>query len=106
LPGYWRQAVSIAIDSHSGLIVDMLSSPYNKFVTLPPDAMTVKVWQPGPAGQRTAASHFNKATKGKLARKLALSADEPRTPADVLQVALTSGFDASLEGRRLDVMMT
>ncbi len=105
LPGYWRQAVSAAVDSHPGLVVDMLSSPYNNFVDLPPDAVTVKVWQVGATGQRVAASHFNKATKGAVAAALVASADVPRTAAQLETVVRDAGFDASLEGSRLDVMM-
>lgn len=106
LPTYWRRVVSAEVDAHSGMVVDMLSSPYNGFVDLPPDAVTVKVWQVGPAGQRTAASHFNKATKGALARALVCFPEEPKTPADLLELVRAADFDASLDGRRLDVMMT
>ena len=103
LATYWRDAVSAQVDAHNGLVVDMLSSPYNGFVNLPPDAVTVKVWQPGPGGQRTAVSHFNKATKGHLARALAQCEREPRRPKDVLEVARAAGFDVSRDGTRLDV---
>lgn len=105
LPGYWRDAVSAVVAGHNGLVVDMLSSPYAAMVNLPPDAVTVKVWQPGPAGQRTAASHFNKATKGELARVLATDARQPRSAAQVLRVVREAGWQADLEGSRLDVMM-
>lgn len=105
LPGYWRDAVSGQVDGHNGLVVDMLSSPYSAFVKLPPDAVTVKVWQWGPAGQRTAASHFNKATKGEVARVFATVEATPRTPAELLEIVRSAGFEAELEGRRLDVMM-
>lgn len=105
LPGYWRQAVSAAVDRHNGLVVDMLSSPYAGFVTLPPDAVTVKVWQVGPAGQRTAASHFNKATKGELARALVTADRAARRPKDLVEIARAAGFEAELDGRRLDVVM-
>lgn len=104
LAGYWRESVSAIVHS-SGFVVDMLSSPYSSFVDLPPDAVTVKVWQAGAGGQRTAASHFNKATKGELARVLAASADQPSTARQVLEIVRGAGFDAELDGRRLDVMM-
>lgn len=102
LPGLWRDLVTAEVERERGLVVDMLSSPYTSFVRVP-DAVTVKVWQTGPAGQRTAASHFNKATKGYLARALC-AADEPRTAGQLLEVVRAAGFDAHLEGRRLDVM--
>lgn len=103
LAGYWREALSAQIIGHRGLVVDMLSSPYASFVSLPRDAVTVKVWQSGPAGQRTAASHFNKATKGHLARAL-VKAEEISRPADLLDEVRQAGFEADLDGRRLDVM--
>ncbi len=106
LPTFWRPAVSREVARSSGLVVDMLSSPYAAFVKLPADAVTVKVWQMGPTGQRTAASHFNKATKGHLARTLATCADEVRRPADVADVARAAGFEVTLDGQRLDVMRT
>ena len=106
LPTFWRSAISREVGRSSGLVVDMLSSPYAAFVNLPPGALTVKVWQMGPTGQRTAASHFNKATKGHLARTLATCADEVRRPADVADVAREAGFEVTLDGQRLDVMRT
>lgn len=99
----WREALTAEIERESGLVVDMLSSPYSSFVALPPDAVTVKVWQPGPAGQRTAASHFNKATKGHLARALC-GCDEPRSAQELLRAVQEAGFEATLAGRRLDVL--
>ncbi len=103
LPGYWRRAVSHEVAEHPGLVIDMLSSPYSSFVSLPRGAVTVKVWQSGPAGQRTAASHFNKATKGHLARAL-VGCEQVGTASDLLEVVRVAGFDAELEGSRLDVM--
>lgn len=104
LPGFWRDAVSREIGDHAGLVIDMLSSPYAAFVDLPAGAVTVKVWQHGPAGQRTAASHFNKATKGELARVLACCPQRLRTAAEVVEVAREAGFEVALDGQRLDVM--
>ncbi len=105
LPSYWRDAVSTEVAAHKGLVVDMLSSPYAAMVGLPRKAVTVKVWQAGPNGQRTAASHFNKATKGRLARALVTHPREVRTGVQLLEVVTDAGFDAQLDGSRLDVMM-
>lgn len=104
LAAYWRDAVSAEVGRHRGLVVDMLSSPYASFVALPMRSVTVKVWQPGPSGQRTAASHFNKATKGRLARALVEADAAPRRAGDLLAVVRDAGFDADLTGHRLDVM--
>jgi uncharacterized protein len=105
LPGYWRDAVSAEVARHRGLVVDMLSSPYASMVTLPRGAVTVKVWQEGPGGRRTAVSHFNKATKGELARVLATVPEELGTPGDTLDVVRAAGWRADLDGARLDVWM-
>ncbi len=102
LPRLWRDVLTAEVERERGLVVDMLSTPYASFVHMPPHAVTVKVWQTGPSGQRTAASHFNKATKGHLARALSL-ADEPHTAGELLEVVRTAGFEAALDGRRLDV---
>ncbi len=104
LPSFWRHSVSAEVDRHTGLVIDMLSSPYAAFVSLPPDAVTVKVWQPGPAGQRVATSHFNKATKGEVARVLATCERSLSTPRQVLETVRAAGFEADLDGRRLDVL--
>jgi cytoplasmic iron level regulating protein YaaA (DUF328/UPF0246 family) len=105
LPGYWREAVSALVAGHKGLVVDMLSSPYASMVALPRTAVTVKVWQDGPGGQRTAVSHFNKATKGEVARVLATVPEDLRTPGGALDVVRACRWRAELDGRRLDVWM-
>lgn len=105
LPKYWREAVTGEVARHRGLVVDMLSTPYAAMVALPRPAVTVKVWQAGPGGSRTAVSHFNKATKGELARLLATAPAEPRSPADALDVVRAGGWRAELDGSRLDVWM-
>lgn len=105
LPGFWRDALSSEVAAQSGLVIDMLSSPYASMVALPRGAMTVKVWQAGAAGRRTAVSHFNKATKGEVARLLATAPEDLRRPAQVLEAVLAAGWRAGLDGRRLDVWM-
>ncbi len=103
LPGFWRPALSAEVAREPGLVVDMLSSPYASMVALPDGAVTVKVWQEGPSGHRTAVSHFNKATKGEVARTLALQPREPRRPSDLVDALRGSGWRAELDGARLDV---
>lgn len=103
LPAFWRPAVSAVVADHRGLVIDMLSSPYASMVALPRGAVNVKVWLDGPAGQRTAVSHFNKATKGEVARVWATMPDEPRTPEQLVEVLRDAGWRAELDGSRLDV---
>ena len=50
----------------------------------------------------TAASHFNKATKGHLTRALATWCDLPRPRGADVDTFREAGFDAELDGRRLD----
>ena len=105
LTGYWREAVTGEVAGHRGLVVDMLSAPYASMVALPRRAVTVKVWRDAPGGRRTAVSHFNKATKGELARLLATSPVAARMPGDVLEEVRADGWRAELDGARLDVWM-
>ena len=105
LPKFWRQAVSAEIRTAPGMVVDMLSSPYASMVALPASALTIKVWQQDAGRPRTAVSHFNKATKGELARLLATVTPEPRTAQQVLSVLRAAGWRAELDGSRLDVWM-
>ena len=105
LPKFWRQAVSAEIRTAPGMVVDMLSSPYASMVALPASALTIKVWQQDAGGPRTAVSHFNKATKGELARLLATVTPEPRTAQQVRSVLHAAGWRAELDGSRLDVWM-
>ena len=105
LPRFWREAVSEEIGTAPGVVVDMLSSPYASMVRLPASALTIKVWQQDAGRPRTAVSHFNKATKGELARLLATVTPEPRTAQQVLSVLRTAGWRAELDGSRLDVWM-
>lgn len=105
LPALWRDQISACVASEPGLVVDMLSSPYSSMVKLPPGSITVKVWQEGPSGQRTAVSHFNKATKGNLARFLATRPEQPRTGAEVVELLASGSWEVELSGSRLDVMM-
>lgn len=105
LPAFWRQGISDEVARTRGLVVDMLSSPYASMVTLPPGSVTVKVWQESGAGQRTAVSHFNKATKGELARLLVTTPEDPRTPSGLVELLRANDWQADLEGHRLDVLI-
>lgn len=105
LTSFWRTAISTEVEQARGLVIDMLSSPYASMVTLPKPAVTVKVWQGSPGGQRTAVSHFNKATKGHLARLLATCAEEPANASDLIDVLRSAQWRAEMDGRRLDVFM-
>ena len=82
-----------------GPVVDLRSGAYASFAAIP-DAITVRVVTENKEGGRTVVSHFNKATKGLLARALVLSRAELRGVADVARVARRAGFKVERTGER------
>jgi cytoplasmic iron level regulating protein YaaA (DUF328/UPF0246 family) len=80
-------------------LVDLRSGAYGAFAPLP-DAITVRVVTENAAGQRTVVSHFNKATKGLLARALVTSRAEIDTVAAVARVARRAGLRVERTGDR------
>lgn len=95
-----------------GLIVDMRSGAYAAMWPIPTElrdqAITVKVWQRGPGNTKTAVSHFNKATKGELARLLATVTPAPRDFEELINVCTLNSWDVQLNlaGRpQLDVLI-
>ena len=78
----------------------MRSGTYVKFWPIPPhlasQALTVKIWQLGPNGSRTAVSHHNKAAKGDLARLLATTTSAPRTRSAIVDLLRDHNWDAQL----------
>ncbi|MFZ1362233.1 MAG: hypothetical protein WAS05_04775, partial [Candidatus Nanopelagicales bacterium] len=95
-----------------GLIVDLRSGSYVAQWPIPRElhdnAITVKVWQRGPGNTKTAVSHFNKATKGELARLLATITPAPRSFEELIEVCTLNSWDVQLNlaGRpQLDVLI-
>ncbi len=99
-PAVWRSAVSGAIASASGLVVDLRSSSYVACGPLPAEvhhrAVTVSVFQVV-GGKRVTVSHHNKATKGLLVRALLEAGARPRTPEAFASACADAGFAAELE---------
>lgn len=96
----------------TGLIVDLRSGSYVAQWPIPRElhdnAITVKVWQRGPGNTKTAVSHFNKATKGELARLLATITPAPRSFEELIEVCTLNSWDVQLNlaGRpQLDVLI-
>ena len=93
----WRQALTPALAPAvaSGLVVDLRSSTYSAMWRVPADAAertaTVRVLHErlvDGVPKRSVVSHFNKATKGRLARALLVGdvvVDTPKELADALQ---------------------
>lgn len=102
LDTFWRNHLgpAIAPTAADGLIIDMRSGTYVKFWPIPQAcadrALTVKIWQYGPDGQRTAVSHHNKDTKGHVARTLATAPTVPQHRHDVVDLLRGENWDARL----------
>lgn len=102
IPSFWRHRLSAAMASLDRPVVDLRSGAYTAFAPVP-DAITVRVVTENAAGQRSVVSHFNKATKGLLARALVTSRAEIDSITAVARVARRAGLrvertaDRSLE---------
>jgi cytoplasmic iron level regulating protein YaaA (DUF328/UPF0246 family) len=76
LRALWRPVLAPVLTAVDGLVVDLRSGSYAALAPLP-GAVTVEVLSERPDGSRSVVSHFNKAHKGRLARKLATTTAEP-----------------------------
>ena len=99
IPAFWRPRLAVPMASLDRPLVDLRSGAYGAFAPLP-DAITVRVVTENAAGQRTVVSHFNKATKGLLARALVTSRAEIDTVAAVARVARRAGLRVERTGDR------
>ncbi|SOC52107.1 hypothetical protein SAMN05660748_3956 [Blastococcus aggregatus] len=76
LRAIWRPALEPVLAAEPGLVVDLRSGAYAALAPVA-GAVTVQVLSERPDGTRSVVSHFNKATKGRLARLLATTTGEP-----------------------------
>jgi cytoplasmic iron level regulating protein YaaA (DUF328/UPF0246 family) len=107
---HWRRSLGPAVDEAAGdgVVLDLRSSTYQAF------------WRPGPrlvgrtvsvrvlherGGSRTVASHFNKATKGRLVRSLLETGAAARTVTALVSVLRDLGWQVERDGTRLDVVV-
>ena len=106
LGSVWKPALGpvLADVARDELVVDLRSGAYRSLAPVD-DAVTVRVLTERPDGSRSVVSHFNKATKGVLARLLARSSRECADVADVLRVARRGGLRVEqVDDRSLDVI--
>ncbi len=96
---FWRPALAPLLPGLEGTVVDLRSGAYAAFGQVP-GAVTVAVVTERPDGSRAVVSHFNKATKGRLARLLAVTRAEVRGVADVARVARRGGLRVERVGER------
>jgi hypothetical protein len=97
LTGLWRPAVEPVLAAVDELVVDLRSGAYADLARCPA-AITVRVLTERPDGRRTVVSHFNKATKGLLARALATAAREPQSLRGVCSLARRAGLQVERTG--------
>ena len=95
----WRAPVTAALSRETGIIIDLRSTPYRDLAPLPSQdtkrTALVRVWQ-DQDGRRVAVSHFNKTTKGQLARALLRSRKHPQTLRQLASHVRRLGFNAEI----------
>ncbi|MFC7340734.1 peroxide stress protein YaaA [Saccharopolyspora griseoalba] len=101
----WRPVLEPLLADADELIVDLRSGAYAALARTP-GAVQVRVLSEDASGERKVVSHHNKSHKGKLARALARSSEEPASVEDVLEVAAGAGLRAEREGERALCVVT
>ena len=97
LPAFWRSRLAAPLGTLGRPLVDLRSGAYAAFAPIP-DAIAVRVVTENAFGQRTVVSHFNKATKGLLARALVTSRAEITGVTAVARVARKAGLRVERTG--------
>jgi cytoplasmic iron level regulating protein YaaA (DUF328/UPF0246 family) len=94
LASFWREPLRKALKapSRDGLVVDLRSGTYAASWTGPPERTAAIRVIHEQGDRRTVASHFNKATKGRLLRGLAESEAVPETVDDLVEAIRAAGF--------------
>ena len=112
LGSFWRREMSPALTEAAGggLVIDLRSGAYASMWTPPANSATVRVLHErlvSGVATRAVVSHFNKATKGRLVRDLALAGARPRNATELASVLrdLKYVVDVSRPGQ-LDVVVT
>lgn len=93
LAAVWKPALTPALAecAEDELVVDLRSGAYQALAPVP-GAVTVRVMTERPDGSRSVVSHFNKATKGRLARVLATAPAACSSIDDVERLAREDGM--------------
>jgi cytoplasmic iron level regulating protein YaaA (DUF328/UPF0246 family) len=93
----WRTALRAPLAAHVGdrLVVDLRSGAYGSLWAAGGNAVTVRVLherESDGAVTRSVVSHFNKATKGRIARALLESGQRPRKPDELADLVRALGY--------------
>ncbi|WP_029135992.1 YaaA family protein [Nakamurella lactea] len=97
IAAHWRESFGQLAAGLEGAVVDLRSGAYSAFGAIP-GAIAVRVVTEMPSGQRQIVSHFNKHTKGLLARALAVTRAEVTDLPGVLRVARRAGLRVERSG--------
>jgi cytoplasmic iron level regulating protein YaaA (DUF328/UPF0246 family) len=94
LAAFWREPLrkALARPAADGLVVDLRSGTYASSWTGPPERTAVIRVIHEQDDRRTVASHFNKATKGRLLRSLAESGATPESVDELVDALRAVGF--------------
>lgn len=93
----WRVGFRQLSTAADELVIDLRSGAYAAFGGFP-GAITVRVVTVQPTGQRSVVSHFNKHTKGLLARALAITRADVSDVRGVIRVARRAGLQTERTG--------
>lgn len=107
LTGAWRASLRpvVADLCASDLVVDLRSGMYAALAPAP-GAVAVRVLSERSDGTRSIVSHFNKATKGHLARALVSTGRTPRNVTGLCRLIIAAGFTAEKTSEHsLDVIV-
>ena len=106
LPALWRPLLpdTIAELADDRLVVDLRSAAYAQLAPVS-NAVAVRVLSEAGDGSRSVVSHFNKATKGRLARALVRTRRTIRSPRDIATVARSVADRVEVEGLRVDLIL-
>lgn len=90
----WKKALREPLAEHADghLVVDLRSGAYAGLWAPGPNAVTVRVLHEKASGARSVVSHFNKATKGRLARALLESGQCPGKPDEFADAVRDLGY--------------
>jgi cytoplasmic iron level regulating protein YaaA (DUF328/UPF0246 family) len=107
LASWWRRALAPVLDDAAGdrLVLDLRSGAYQPMWVPPRRVASVRVLHERD-GRRTVVSHFNKATKGRIVRDLALAGATPRTVPALADALRDLKHTVEVDGPRLDVIVT
>lgn len=100
LSAYWRSQLTILLSSTSGYVLDMRSGIYVKLapvdVSFAERTIVPRILQKMPIGPPKLITHFNKATKGRIVRALALADKPVETLDQFLGVIALMGADVDV----------